>query len=357
MPARNPLSKLSLARGIAFAALMLAAAAALAQSSQTLKAFGVAPGALGPEHLAVVINSEDANSREIGEYYVERRQIPAANVIRVALPAQRTHLSPQAFAEFRAALFARIAPEIQAILLVWSRPYAVDCQSITAALSLGLNPELCSQTCAPSRPNPYFDSRSRRPAEDHGLRPAMLLPAHDTAQARALIDRGIAADGRLPRGTAYLLQTSDPHRNTRAPFFPPAGVVRNPPLTIRPLKAEYLEGARDIMFYFTGQVRVDKLETLHFLPGALADHLTSAGGNLFGGSQMSSLRWLEAGATGSYGTVSEPCNHWQKFPNPVVAMRHYLRGETLIEAYWKSVAWPDQGLFIGDPLAAPYRRK
>ena len=43
---------------------------------------------------------------------------------------------------------------------------------------------------------------------------------------------------------------------------------------------------------------------------------------------MSSLRWLAAGATASYGTVGEPCNHWQKFPNPSVLLRHYLNGDT-----------------------------
>ncbi|MNT97055.1 hypothetical protein D3C72_2392840 [compost metagenome] len=69
---------------------------------------------------------------------------------------------------------------------------------------------------------------------------------------------------------------------------------------------------------------------------------------------MSSQRWLEAGATASYGTVSEPCNYWQKFPNPTVLLRRYLSGMTALEAYWGSVAWPAQGLFIGDPLAAPY---
>jgi len=35
----------------------------------------------------------------------------------------------------------------------------------------------------------------------------------------------------------------------------------------------------------------------------------------------------------------------------------YLDGETLLEAYWKSVAWPGQGVFIGEPLAAPFRKK
>jgi hypothetical protein len=38
----------------------------------------------------------------------------------------------------------------------------------------------------------------------------------------------------------------------------------------------------------------------------------------------------------------------------MLAMAHYLQGETLIEAYWKSVQMPGQGLFIGEPLARPY---
>jgi hypothetical protein len=75
---------------------------------------------------------------------------------------------------------------------------------------------------------------------------------------------------------------------------------------------------------------------------------------LFDGGQMSILKWIEAGVTGSYGAVVEPCNFQQKFPIPALAMAHYLQGETLIEAYWKSVQMPGQGLFIGEPLARPY---
>jgi hypothetical protein len=36
-------------------------------------------------------------------------------------------------------------------------------------------------------------------------------------------------------------------------------------------------------------------------------------------------------------------------------MAHYLAGETLIEAYWNSVQMPDEGIFIGEPLATPFR--
>lgn len=70
--------------------------------------------------------------------------------------------------------------------------------------------------------------------------------------------------------------------------------------------------------------------------------------------QMSSLRWLEAGATASYSTVVEPCSFPQKLPSPTVAMFHYTSGASAIEAYWKSVAWPGQGVFIGEPLAKPF---
>jgi len=111
------------------------------------------------------------------------------------------------------------------------------------------------------------------------------------------------------------------------------------------------------MFYFTGAASVGEITGMPFLPGAIADHLTSFGGMLTDSPQMSSLRWLEAGATGSYGTVVEPCNGLGKFPDVPVLLAHYLAGETLLEAYWKSVRMPAQGIFIGEPLAAPFRSR
>jgi uncharacterized protein (TIGR03790 family) len=166
----------------------------------------------------------------------------------------------------------------------------------------------------------------------------------------------VSSGFRTVPASAYYLTTSEKPRNSRASFFPPEGKIVARKLATRRLQADALEGARDIIIYETGMAQVEKLDTLTFLPGALADHLTSLGGDLLGEGQMSSLRWLQAGATASYGTVSEPCNYWQKFPNPAVLLKHYVQGNSAIEAYWKSVAWPTQGLFIGEPLAAPYRR-
>ena len=114
-----------------------------------------------------------------------------------------------------------------------------------------------------------------------------------------------------------------------------------------------------LLLLVTGLPAVAGLETLGFRPGAIADHLTSTGGVLTGHDQMSELRWLEAGATASHGTVMEPCNFPTKFPQPALAIGWYTRGETVLEAYWKSVAMPGQGVgvFVGEPLAAPFRAR
>ncbi len=312
-----------------------------------------ADSTIRPAHVAVVVNIADANSLAIGQYYLKARRIPQDNLIPVSLPGSPGKLTEDQFRQLKQQIDARLKPEIQVILLVWTAPYAVECNSITAALTLGFDGEQCKETCGPGKPSAYFNSPSRRPS-DYGLRLSMLMPTESVEMAKDLIDRGVLSGFRVNDASAYFLVTSDNLRNSRAGFFPGSGRIPQKKLQINTLQADYIEHKKDIMFYQTGLVSVPGLETLRFLPGALADHLTSTGGILLGGAQMSSLKWLEAGATASYGTVSEPCNHWQKFPNPTALLLHYLSGETAVEAYWKSVVWPAQGVFIGEPLAAPY---
>jgi hypothetical protein len=115
-----------------------------------------------------------------------------------------------------------------------------------------------------------------------------------------------------------------------------------------------VKNTADILFYQTGSANVSALNTNTYVPGALADHLTSNGGNLFGTEQMSALRWLEAGVTASYGTVTEPCAYADKFPAASVLVKSYFRGNIALEAYTKSVRQPSQGVFVGDPLARPF---
>ncbi|WP_344762894.1 TIGR03790 family protein [Actimicrobium antarcticum] len=310
---------------------------------------------LQADQLAVIINDADPLSVQAGEYYREARQIPAQNIIHVRIPGSPRNLSRVAFAKLKQEIDAQLTPSMQAMLMIWTAPYAVECNSITSAMTLGFDAQQCIKTCAPGKPSPYYNAITRQPFTEFGIRPSMLLPTESFEQAKALIDRGVQSGFRVYPSTAYYLITADKARNSRAAYFPPAGAIPQKKLVIKTLRQDSLIDAADIMVYQTGAVSVPHLETLRFQAGALADHLTSAGGDLLGKGQMSSLRWLDAGATASYGSVSEPCNYWQKFPNSSVLLKHYLAGETAIEAYWKSVGWPAQGVFIGEPLAAPYR--
>jgi uncharacterized protein (TIGR03790 family) len=309
---------------------------------------------LTADDLALVINENDPLSVQVGDYYQKRRAIPATNVIRVRIRTAPI-MTRAEFAKVWSEVQAQVPTHVQALALAWSQPFRVDCMSITSAFAFGFDEKLCAQGCQPTPFSPYFDSNSDRPYKQFGIRPTMLIAARSFDEARALIDRGVASDGSAPRGTAYLLDTSDANRNKRAPSFGYAQSLAGNGLGVQVIKSDVLRGRADVLFYFTGVVRVAELRSNKFLPGAIADHLTSAGGVLDGFGQMSSLEWLEAGATASYGTVIEPCNFPGKFPNIPLVMRHYLDGETAIEAYWKSVLMPAQGLFIGEPLAAPYR--
>jgi uncharacterized protein (TIGR03790 family) len=187
------------------------------------------------------------------------------------------------------------------------------------------------------------------------MRPAMAIAASDFATARKLIDRGVESDSTFPHGTAYFVATNDRARNVRAVEYPQSALDSKARIHVEVVQGDRVRGRADVLFYFVGASTVPELDSNRFVPGAIADHLTSFGGMLTDSSQMSSLRWIEAGATGSYGTVVEPCAFTDKFPDVRVLVRRYLAGETLIEAYWKSVAMPGQGIFIGEPLAAPFR--
>jgi uncharacterized protein (TIGR03790 family) len=314
--------------------------------------------------LALVINAADPLSESIGARYIQARGLKPQQVIRVRFTPGRTTLSAAEFQALYLQVQRQTPAETQAYVLAWAAPWRVECVSITSAFAFGQVRSGCGDTCRTTPMSPYYARGDvRRPWSDLAMRPTMLLAATTPEAGRALIERGLAADGTAPRGTAYLLSTSDPIRNRRAASY--AALLRGtaPGFQVRVLRGDGIRGVRDVMLYVTGLMAVPDLASNRFRPGAVGDHLTSFGGMLTGPSgrsadggngQMSALRWLEAGASGSYGTVVEPCNHPAKFPNPGLLLSYYRRGDTLIESYWRSVAMPEQGVFIGEPLARPW---
>ena len=193
----------------------------------------------------------------------------------------------------------------------------------------------------------------------------MMLAGDDVAHAEAVIERGVASDGTFPACVAYLDVTTDWVRSLRQSEFQQVAASWDGGL----MDVVYYDGSGDtssnlgaivdagaVMIYLTGLPNMPGLDTNQYLPGAVGDSLTSFGGVLSGAGQTTVLDWLNAGLTGSQGTVREPCAYTEKFSDPTVLLPDYYAGETLIEAYWKSVAWPGEGLFVGEPLARPFGR-
>ncbi|WP_013320561.1 TIGR03790 family protein [Gloeothece verrucosa] len=309
---------------------------------------------LTSDQLGIIINQSDPTSVEIGQYYQQKRKIPPQNLIYIKFKPNRVALSPLEFQELKTQVDAQTPAHIQAYALTWASPYRVGCMSITSAFAFGYDSSYCASGCFPTHISAYFDSDTSQPYQTFKFRPTVAIAATKVSEAKKLIDKGIAADGKNPKGTAYLVSTNDKARNVRGLDYLNILKELGQRFLIKIIYADALENKSDVMFYFTGVPKVNKLDSNVFLPGAIADHLTSYGGQLTNSSQMSSLRWLQSGATGSYGTVVEPCNFPEKFSNPGVLMKHYLKGDTLLEAYWKSVAMPGQGIFIGEPLARPF---
>lgn len=306
-------------------------------------------------NLALIVNDRDLNSIAIADYYQDAHKVPNENIIHISLNNKSSKLSIVEFENFKLTLSTKLSDKHKAVLFVWSKPFQVNCQAITAVFTNGYDSQICAKTCNPSRPSTYFNLRPHNNKKVNSIRLSMLLPTHEIELAKQVINNGVLSKNGVFKSSAYYLKTSDKARNSRVKFFPKDGVsFKGKGLTVVNKSANALTDVDDVMVYQTGVANVKKLDSINFLPGALADHLTSFGGQLFSKSQMSVVEWLRAGATASYGTVSEPCNYWQKFPNPSVLLNWYVHGATAIEAYWRSVAWPAQGLFIGDPLAQPY---
>ena len=319
-------------------------------------------GRLHAADIGLVINTADAYSVRVGEHYIRQRNLSPEQVLRLVLPIKPT-LNRDEFAVLQLAINEHFGEATQALALAWAAPYAVECNSITGALALGFDAELCKQSCAVSKPSRYFNSASARPFSEFGWRPSMLLAAGSVEQAIALIDRGVAADGSLllrgrPPVNALFLTTDDVPRRVRTPLYPPPGQARAVGVNVQVLPEAELGRAPLVLMAITGSVRPPLDPPPAWVPGGLGDHLTSFGGAMqWQTGQSTVLDWINSGATASHGAVTEPCNHLQKFPHPQVLLLHYLQGSTALEAYWKSVGWPQQALFVGEPLAAPFSRK
>jgi uncharacterized protein (TIGR03790 family) len=328
-------------------------------------------------NVVVVVNQNSANSVQLGNDYCEKRGVPPQNLFRMtgwsggAISWSRsefeTNLRNPLFARLEA---AGLTNQVHYVLLSMDIPYRVvdggSANSTTSALFYGFktntvpapgNPDTCSLPDYSSNSFAFselpFEVALPNTADTNGLL-AFMLTDTSLAGAELILSRSLAADGSFPTQAVYLEKTSDVARNVRFVSFDNAifdSQLRGDSSVIRITSdSTAFENIRGLLTGFaTLGLRADA-----FIPGGLADSLTSYGGALFEDTgQTPLLAFLNAGATASYGTVVEPCNYTQKFPDPL-AFFYQSRGFCAAEAYYQSVLNPYQGLFVGEPLCAPY---
>jgi uncharacterized protein (TIGR03790 family) len=325
-------------------------------------------------NVVVVVNQNSTNSLQLGNAYCEQRGVPPQNVFRMTglTTVPTTWSLPDFEAYLRDPLLAMLAGrgltnQAVYVLLSMDIPYTVSdngsYNSTTSALFYGFKPDIgslgtCSLPDASSNSYAFSEMPFREATPNTATTNsflAMMLTDNTLAGAELILSRGVASDSTFPNQAVYLAKTSDPLRNVRFVEFDNAifsGRIRGDNSLISTNTDS--TSSTNLFGLQTGLASLI-LPANAFISGAMGDSLTSYAGVIFGNTsgQTSLLAFLEAGAAGSYGTIIEPCNYTQKFPDP----RNYFyqrRGFCLAEAYYQSVLNPHQGLLVGEPLAAPF---
>lgn len=343
---------------------------------------GVLPGEVG-----VIVNTQDPQSVAVADYYMDKRGIPAENRIEVAFSLIQDSIPYEDFVPIRRDILERTPAHIQVYAITWTQPWLVggSCMSMTAAVSLGSASLI---DCERGHFSAYYEASTTRPFDDLEFRPSMMLAGRDKLDVngsliksgvdwvKELIDRSVGADRTFPQGKGYFVRTVDPLRSLRW-----EDQQRTVEEWDRPeaLDLEFLDQSGnntfnfsdhdDVLFYFSGRQVDAGISSNTYLPGSVADNVTSFNGVLVPeilpegteptlSSHTSILRFFDGtkggGVSASYGPVVEPTAQEIRFSRASVFIPAYFGGATVVEAYWKSVEDPYFGNFIGDPLTRPY---
>jgi uncharacterized protein (TIGR03790 family) len=345
-----------------------------------LSAAGLFAGGSGL-NVIVVVNQNSTNSIQLGNYYCEKRGVPPQNLLRINWTGpnttwNRSNFETNLLNPLVAMLAARsLTNQADYVVLSMDIPYQVTAtngiNSTTAALFYGFKTDDCTTNCPENIPgcnlpaassNAYSFSEGifrQTPPTAPGSNAWLvtMLTSSNLAQAKAIVDQGASGDGTFPTQTVWLAKSADYFRNIRYLEFDNTifdARVAGDFFIVR-TNLDTPNGRTNMLGYLNGHY-LFTIQSNSFAPGAMADSLTSYAGLIFQPSDQTTLLvFVNAGASGSYGTVTEPCAYLEKFPSPQDYF-YQARGFSLAECYYQSVVNPYQGLIVGEPLVAPFAR-
>jgi len=324
----------------------------------------------GGLNVVVVANRSSSNSCLLANYYAEARQIPPDNIVKFDWAGDNVAWTEDDFQAnllipLLSELYQRgLSDQIDTVVLSMDIPFqtiqqGTNINSTTSALYYGLKADgggdVTATNSFASSETSFSENRPASAKTNSFL--VTMLTSDSLQQAKRFVDQGVTSDATFPQQPALLAKTYDPNRNIRYVRFDNAiynvSLLENSAL-IRTNSNSPL-GSTNLFGYQTGLANYS-VSSNAFLPGAIADSLTSFGGKIFGfNDQTSLLAFIDAGASGSYGTVAEPFADLQKFPDPMVYF-YQARGFNIAESYYQSVNIPYLGLIVAEPLASPFAK-
>jgi uncharacterized protein (TIGR03790 family) len=344
-----------------------------------------------PDSVLIIVNQPSALSRQIGEYYAERRRVPASNIFRLNASTDE-EISRSDFDD-------QIERPIQNYLrdhkLTEKVLYIVTTSGVPLKIrgSLGLSAEAASVDSeltllytdmhgdlhGRSHPtpagiaNPFF-SKTNAPFRhpDFPIYLVTRLAGFDFNDVKGIIDRALIARNRgkfvidlkagdNTLGNTWLLQA--------AQQLPQDRVVLDKSRTV-------LDHESDVIAYASwGSNDPDRKQRhlgFRWLPGAIMTEYVSTNGRSFarppdgwniggvwanpltnfaGSPQSLTADYIHDGVTGASGHVYEP--YLQFTPRPNILLPAYYHGHNLAESYYLAIpllSW--MNIVVGDPLCS-----
>jgi len=317
----------------------------------------------------VVANQASSNSCLLANYYCERRSIPPENLLKIYWGGGNVSWTDSEFVTnllnplLESLKNRQLTNQIDYVVLSMDIPYRTifpntNINSTTSALFYGQG----AGGADAGTTNSYAFSESTFQKSKPVSFPtnsflATMITSDSLSNAKKLVDRGVESDGSFPGQPVVLAKSSDTARNIRHRAFDNA--IFNSDLlavsTVIRTNQDSPSSQSGLLGYQTG-LPYFSISSNTFVPGAIADSFTSFGGIIFGNNdQTNLLAFINAGASGSYGTVAEPGTDTQKFPDPQVYF-YQARGFNIAESYYQSVNAPYLGLTVAEPLASPFAR-
>jgi uncharacterized protein (TIGR03790 family) len=339
------------------------------------------------ENILLVVNRNDAISRQIGEYYRPRREVPARNVCYIASTGDE-EISWRVYQEQierpigECLKKAGLVENVLYIVTTLGVPLKVDGPgsgvmaeraSVDSELTLLYGKLKGGQyPRAGGVANPLFMRRDAR--FQHPMFPIYLvtrLAAYDLADVKAMIDRSLSARNRGKFVIDLQSEKDEPGNNwlrTAAMLLPADRVALDETTKV-------LYNQKQVIGYASwgSNDSARQQRWLHFewLPGAIASEFVSTNARSFkrppemwkptgwedkehyfaGSPQGLAADLIHEGATGASGNTYEP--YLNNCVRPDYLLPAYAGGRNLAESYYIGMpvlSW--QGVVLGDPLSA-----